>query len=114
MFPHRRKDLSDRGRDQGCLPSQCIGRRASHFAGSAQWESAPATPAIHRASLQTSYSQINKAFAESNPNSTSKFAASTFGICPYPLIPLPVIPKPRRHSGLPDLLPFPREQLSFV
>jgi len=52
MFPDRRKDLSDRGRDQGCLPSQGIGRRASRFAESARGESAPATPAIPRASLE--------------------------------------------------------------
>ena len=28
MFPDRRKDLSDRGRDQGCLPWPDIGQKA--------------------------------------------------------------------------------------
>src|ERR1035437_64466 len=64
----RRKDLSDRGRDQGCLPWPSIGRKASRFAGSARWESAPATPAIHRACLRTSRPQPNRALPESNSN----------------------------------------------
>src|SRR5438552_16063098 len=54
MFPDRRKDLSDRGRDQGCLPWPGNERRASRSDGSARWELASATPAIHRASVRKS------------------------------------------------------------
>src|SRR5206468_6411514 len=68
MFLHRRKDLSDRGRDQGCLPWQDTGRRVSRFAESVRWESAPATPAIHRASLRTSCSESTRAVDEANSN----------------------------------------------
>src|ERR1017187_351401 len=68
MVPDRRKDLSDRGRDQGCLPLLSTGRRASRFAGSVRWESASATPAIPRASLRRSHPQSNRASNESNSN----------------------------------------------
>src|SRR5438094_3878510 len=54
MFPDRRKDLSDRGRDQGCLPSRGIGRRFSRSAATAPLGSVLSIPSIHRAFLQKS------------------------------------------------------------
>jgi hypothetical protein len=73
MFPDRRKDLSDRGRDQGCLPSPGIGRRSSRFGENARAESAPATPAIPRASLRTSCSQPNRLSGQAKSNPTTVF-----------------------------------------
>jgi hypothetical protein len=50
----RRKDFSDRGRDQGCLPWRGIVQRVFRFAGSAAAGSNRAIPSTPRASLPTS------------------------------------------------------------
>src|SRR5882762_9069241 len=53
MFPDRRKDLSDRGRDQGCLPWPDIAQRAFRSDGTAPLESSRSIPSIHPAFLRT-------------------------------------------------------------
>jgi hypothetical protein len=54
MLADRRKDLSDRGRDQGCLPSPGTARTVPRCGENAPAESGQATPSIHRATVRRS------------------------------------------------------------
>src|SRR5437899_4346166 len=77
MFPDRRKDLSDRGRDQGCLPSPDIEQRAFRSDETAPLESNRSIPSIHRACLRTSCS--GKDLREGDVKSELRVFQANFG-----------------------------------